>query len=158
MRESRTEVVVGAVVIVAAVGFLGYMLQATGLSAGSAGYDVSASFRSAEGVTVGTDVRMSGVSIGTVTGLDLNRDTFRADTQMRIRQDVPIPDDSTAVVASEGLLGGIYVEIVPGGSLDNLPDGGEILDTQGSVSLLQLLVQFAAGSTQGSAQGSAPAP
>lgn len=154
MRESRTEIVVGAVVIAAAVGFLGYMLQATGLSARSAGYEVSASFRSAEGVTVGTDVRMSGVSIGTVTGLDLNLDTFRADTQMRISADIPIPDDSTAVVASEGLLGGIYVEIVPGGSLDNLPDGAEILDTQGSISLLQLLVQFAAGGSQ----DSAPAP
>jgi phospholipid/cholesterol/gamma-HCH transport system substrate-binding protein len=56
-----------------------------------------------------------------------------------------VPDDSTLVISSEGLLGGNFVEIMPGGSPDNYPPGSEILDTQGAVSLLSLLVKFAAG-------------
>lgn len=149
MRESRTEVAVGAAVLIAAAGFLIYAMQATGLRAGGPGYDVRASFRSAEGVSVGTDVRMSGVSIGTVTALNLNTATFRADTTMRLDAAVPVPDDSTAVIASESLLGGSYIEIFPGGSPGNLAPGAEIVDTQGAVSLLQLLVQFAAGGGEG---------
>lgn len=152
MRESRTEVAVGAIVLVAGLGFLTYVVQATGLSAGRGGYEVTASFRSAEGVEVGSDVRMSGISIGTVAAMSLNTQDFRAETVLRIQDGLPIPDDSTAVVASEDLLGGVYVEIVPGGSLDNIAPGSEIIDTQGAVSLLQLLLQYVAG------DGSAAAP
>jgi phospholipid/cholesterol/gamma-HCH transport system substrate-binding protein len=156
MRENVSEVIVGAVVILAAAGFLLYAAQATGLARISGSYDVTASFRSAEGVRVGTDVRMSGVKIGTVTQLRLNTDTFRADAVIAVDRGVPIPEDSTAVVATEGLLGGTYVEIVPGGSLDNLAPGAEIIDTQGAVSVLNLLLTYIGGG--GGSSGPAPAP
>ena len=68
---------------------------------------------------------------------------------MTLTADVPIPEDSSAVVASEGLLGGSFVEIVPGASFEALPDGGEILDTQGAVSLLNLLLQYISGGSSG---------
>ena len=146
MRESITEVLVGAAVVAVAAGFLVYTAQATSWGAGASGeYQLTASFRSAEGVAVGTDVRMAGVKIGTVTDLSLNTDTYRADATFGLTADVPIPDDSAAVVASEGLLGGTFVEIVPGGSFDFFESGAEIEDTQGAVSVLQLLINFAAG-------------
>jgi len=69
----------------------------------------------------------------------------RFDTTLAIANDIQIPDDSAAVIASEGLLGGNYVEIVPGGSLDNFTNGSEILDTQGSISLVSLLLKFVTG-------------
>jgi len=150
MTESRTEVAVGALVLILALGFLAYTAQATGFGRSAGDLEVSASFRSAEGVRVGTDVRLAGVRIGTVTQMGLDADTFRANTVMHLTRDVPIPQDSAAVVASEGLLGGTYIEIMPGGSLDNLADGDAILDTQGAVSLLQLLLQYVAG---GSSEG-----
>lgn len=146
MRESPTEVLVGAAVLVAAVGFLVYAGQATGFTRTQEGLTLTASFRSVEGVVLGTDVRLAGVRIGSVTGLALNPQTYRADTVMTLTGEVPIPDDSSAVVASEGLLGGTFIEIVPGGSLGNLADGAEIVDTQGAVSLLNLLVQFVGSS------------
>lgn len=149
MRESVTEVIVGAAVIVAAGGFLAYAAQATGFAVG-AGSDMtlSASFRSIEGVAVGTDVRMAGVKIGSVTGMTLNPETYRADTVLTLTSDVPIPDDSSAVIASEGLLGGNFVEIVPGGSFDMFAPGDEIVDTQGAVSLLQLLLTYVGGGSE----------
>lgn len=146
MAENRTEVLVGAAVLVVAIGFLAFAAKATGFSAGGATYDLRASFRSAEGVTVGTDIRMVGVKVGTVTGLGLNQETFRADATLSFKDQIPVPNDSTAIVASEGLLGGNFVEILPGSSFDNYAAGDEILDTQGSVSLIDLLVKFASGS------------
>ncbi|SMY09561.1 outer membrane lipid asymmetry maintenance protein MlaD [Flavimaricola marinus] len=147
MRESLTEVIVGAAVVVAAAGFLGYTAQATGYVQSSGDMVLTASFRSIEGVSVGTDVRLAGVKIGSVTGMDLNPETYRADTVLTLVSDIPIPDDSSAVVASEGLLGGNYIELVPGGSFDNFESGAEIVDTQGAVSLLQLLLTYVGGGT-----------
>ena len=145
MKESVTEVVVGAVVIVAAGAFLAYGAQATGFSRGGYAIALTASFRSVEGITVGTDVRMAGVKIGAVTGMALNPETYRAETVITLYAAVPVPDDSSAVIASEGLLGGNFVEIVPGGSFGYFADGDEIIDTQGSVSLLNLLLTYIGG-------------
>ena len=155
MRESPVEVIVGAVVLVAAVGFLAYAAQATGFTDRGGDFHLTASFRSIEGVTVGTDVRLAGVKIGTVTETRLNPENYRADTVMTLLDTVPIPNDSSAIVSSEGLLGGNFIEIVPGGSLDNFTDGAEIVDTQGAVSLLQLLLTYVAGDSTTATQ---PAP
>jgi len=145
MRENTTEVVVGAAVLAAALSFLWVLAGTTGIGSASSDLKLQANFRSAEGVTVGTDIRLAGVSIGTVSGLDLNLDTYRADATFAIDEGVAIPDDSAAVVASEGLLGGTYVEIVPGGSFEMYTDGALIEDTQGAVSLIQLLLKFVGG-------------
>lgn len=145
MRENTTEVIVGAAVLAAAAGFLWYVITTTGIGGGAAGYSINANFRSAEGVTVGTDVRLAGVSIGAVTGLSLNSETYRAETVISINKGVPIPDDSAAVIASEGLLGGTFVEIVPGGSLGMFADGALVEDTQGAISVIQLLTKFVGG-------------
>ena len=42
-------------------------------------------------------------------------------------------------------MGGNYVEVIPGASFDYLASGDEILDTQGSVSLISLLMKFVSG-------------
>jgi phospholipid/cholesterol/gamma-HCH transport system substrate-binding protein len=147
MSENTTEVIVGGAVLAAALGFLIFAGQATGFSRAGGDYSLIASFRSAEGIQVGSDVRLAGVKIGTVTELKLNAETFRAETSVAIVKGVHIPDDSAIVVASEGLLGGNFVEIMPGGSLTTFAPGAEIEDTQGSVSLVSLLMKFVASST-----------
>lgn len=145
MTPSAAEVTVGGVVLAAALAFGAYTVQSTGFALGSQGYPLTASFRSAEGINVGTDVRLAGVKVGTVTGITLNPETYRADTTVTLRDSVQVPDDSIIAVASEGLLGGNYVEISPGGSLFYYEAGEEILDTQGSVSLLNLLLSYIGG-------------
>ena len=146
MSHNTTEVLVGGVVLAAAIGFAVYAGQATGLSQSGAEYKLNASFRSLEGVGVGTDVRLAGVKIGTVTDVELNTQTYRADTHFSVQQGIDIPDDSAIVVSSEGLLGGNFVEIMPGGSPFNFEPGDEIEDTQGAVSLITLLLKFVSGS------------
>ena len=148
MANSAAETAIGGIVLAAATGVLVYAATTTGVSGPVDSYVVKASFRSVEGVSLGTDVRLAGVKIGSVTGLELNPTTFRAETALAVQKDIELPDDSSVVIASEGLLGDNFVEIVPGGSEFNLEDGGELLDTQGAVSLISLLLKFVSGSSE----------
>ena len=148
MAENRTEVLVGGAVLAAAIAFMVYAGQAIGFGSTSAGYPLSASFRSLEGVGVGTDVRLAGVKIGSVTDVTLNPETYRADTTVSVINGIEIPDDSAIVVSSEGLLGGNFVEIIPGGSPFFYEAGSVIEDTQGAVSLVSLLLKFVSGSDE----------
>lgn len=146
MAENKAEVAVGGLVLAVAVGFGIYVMQSTGMSGPSGTYPIHASFRTAEGISVGTDVRLAGVKVGTISDLNLNADTFRADATLSLQQDIQIPDDSAIAITSEGLLGGNFVEVIPGASYDYLAAGDEIIDTQGSVSLVSLLMKFVSGS------------
>jgi len=148
MSHSAGEVTLGAAVLAGALAFGVYTIQSTGYSLGGTGYDLTASFRSIEGVTVGTDVRLAGVKVGTVTDIALNPTTYRADTVVTVEDGIQIPDDSAIIIASEGLLGGNYVEISPGGSPFFFAAGDEILDTQGSISLLSLLLKYVGGGNE----------
>ena len=146
MAENVTEVLTGGAVLAVAAGFLVYAGQVGGVGVGNSDASTySASFRSAEGVGIGTDVRLAGVKVGSVLDMALDPATFRAETKFTIQSDVLLPDDSAVVISSEGLLGGSFVEILPGGSPFNLEPGSEIEDTQSSVSIVQLLLKFVTG-------------
>ena len=145
MSENKTEMIAGGVVLAFAAGFMVYAGQMTGVSAGQSEYKLSASFRSADGVDVGTDVRLAGVKVGRVTAIELDPETYRAETMFTVRDGIEVPDDSAVAVSSEGLLGGNYLEILPGGSPFHFAAGDEIEFTQGSVSLISLLMKFVAG-------------
>lgn len=145
MQENRLETLVGAVVLAGAIGFGVFAAQAAGLGQSAQGYDLTASFRSVEGISTGTDVRLAGVKIGQISDMSLNPDTFRADVTLTFADGIRIPDDSAVAIASEGILGGSFVEIIPGGSLDNFAPGAEIEDTQGAISLISLLLKFVTG-------------
>ncbi|RYH11109.1 outer membrane lipid asymmetry maintenance protein MlaD [Tropicimonas sp. IMCC6043] len=146
MSENIGEVIAGGATLAVAIGFLVFAGQGSGMAPSSDSYDLTASFRSVEGISLGTDVRMAGIKIGSVSALDLNPETFRAEITMSIGAPVAIPEDSSVAVSSEGLLGGNFVELVPGGSPFVLADGEEIVDTQGALSLLGLLAKFVSSS------------
>jgi phospholipid/cholesterol/gamma-HCH transport system substrate-binding protein len=144
--DTITEIFVGAAVVIAAAGFFAYAASSAGGMAGGAdAYELTASFRSAEGIGVGTEVRLAGVRVGTVTGMELDPETFRAETTFSVSGALELPDDSAVAISSEGLLGGTFVEIIPGGSPFVLAPGDAILDTQSSVSLITLLMRFVGG-------------
>lgn len=145
MASHSTEVVTGAAVLAVAVGFFLYAGQIAGFSGREEVHRYWASFRAVEGISVGTDVRLAGVKVGSVTGLSLDPETFRAKAEFSVISRIALPEDTAAVIASEGLLGGNYVELLPGGSPFNLEPGSEIEDTQGSVSVINLLMKFVTG-------------
>jgi len=146
MASNVAETLIGAAVVATAVGFLAYAGQSTGFATSSNSYELLAKFGSAEGLNIGGEVHLAGVQVGTITKLELDTVSYQAVATFTVRADIAIPDDSEAKVASEGLLGGNFLELTPGGSDLMLAAGDEVEYTQGSVSLLNLLMKFASGS------------
>src|SRR5262245_28219105 len=115
MKDSLVETLIGAAVIAVAVLFFGYAYTSTGSGAVS-GYEVTAKFSRADGVNVGSDVRMSGIKIGTVSRMTLDPTTYNAVLTIALDNSVKLPQDSSVRITSEGLLGNQYLSIEPGGS------------------------------------------
>lgn len=141
MGSKIVETLVGTVVLVVAGFFLAYAYTTADVGGSSNAYELSASFDRIDGLTVGSDVRMSGIKIGTVTGQTLDRDSFLARVELSIDKGIDLPDDSSAKVATDGLLGGAYVSLDAGGSMDLLVEGDEIEFTQGSIDMMSLIGQ-----------------
>lgn len=138
MQTYTAETFIGACVLAVAAALLGYAYLYT--SGGkNTGYVITANFESIDGLSVGNDVRMSGIKVGKVTAQKLNPETFMAAVSMSVASDIKIPEDSSASVASESLLGGKYMNIMPGGAEENLAAGGLIEHTQSAVSLESLI-------------------
>ena len=142
MAENRLEILAGALVLAAAAAFFVYAGRDTGISGSAGTYPLKASFRSVQGISAGSDVKLAGVKVGTIASLTLNPTTYFADVVVDLDKNILLPTDSAILISSEGLLGGNFVELVPGGMSDNLGPGDEIEDTQGAVSLVQLLLKF----------------
>jgi phospholipid/cholesterol/gamma-HCH transport system substrate-binding protein len=145
MANSIAETVIGAVVLATAAGFVFYAGETRGVQLTGESYPLTARFRSADGIAVGTDVRVAGITVGSVTELVLDPESYQAEATFTVQADLRIPEDSDAKISSEGLLGGSYLEVTPGASEFMLEPGGEVLNTQGSISLLNLLMRFGGG-------------
>jgi phospholipid/cholesterol/gamma-HCH transport system substrate-binding protein len=150
MQNSIVETLIGAAVIAVAALFLMFAYTSTG-SGPVSGYDVIAKFSKADGVNVGTDVRLSGIKVGTVEKMSLDPKTYNAVVTLALENTVKLPNDSSVRITSEGLLGNQYLSIEPGSSMQPIKPGGEIENTQGSVDLIGLLGKavFSAGGTSG---------
>jgi phospholipid/cholesterol/gamma-HCH transport system substrate-binding protein len=138
MQSNLFEAVIGFVVLAVAAGFLFVAYQSSGMNP-QAGYSVEALFENAEGLSVGSDVRIGGIKVGVVNGLSLDVKTYQAKVSLNLYSDVEIPADSSAAIVSEGLLGGKYVALSPGGDEQLLAEGDKIEFTQSSVNLESLL-------------------
>jgi phospholipid/cholesterol/gamma-HCH transport system substrate-binding protein len=123
------ETLLGAVVVVVAAGFLIFALQATEVGAVE-GHSMKARFLKVGGLEVGSDVRISGVKVGTVTDRILDTDSFEAIVLFTVSADVQLPKDTQAVVTSEGLLGNKYLRLIPGSAEEFVGNGGEISQTR----------------------------
>jgi phospholipid/cholesterol/gamma-HCH transport system substrate-binding protein len=138
--SSRIETLVGAAVIALALGFFFYASRTAGVGGTVAGgYKVIAEFDNAEGINVGTDVRLAGIKIGTVTNQSLNAENYMARVEMTLDPTVSLSDDTAAKITSEGLLGGKFIKLEPGGSDAKLAEGSLMTITQGAVDIWSLI-------------------
>ena len=143
-KKHLIETLLGAAVIFSAVAFLIFTFNRTqdNIRSGEDSLTLYADFSSADGLKVGSDVRLAGVKIGSISAIELDKADFIAIATLQIFEDLLIPDDSEAVVISEGLLGQKYISINAGGSPTNLLDKDSFLYTQGSVDIFNLLSKF----------------
>jgi len=141
MRRNALETLIGALVIVVAIGFVAFSYSKVEIGSAS-GYEVFAQFERADGLKEGADVRMSGIRVGQIKSLSLDKESFLAVVVVELDDTVLLPDDSSAEIVSESLLGGRFLNLTPGGSEDNLKVGGEVRYTQSPVSLEEMLGKF----------------
>lgn len=149
MNRNIVETLMGALVIVVAISFVALSYSSGNIETKGKGYFVTAKFLEIGSISKGSDVRVSGIKIGTVTGLDLDKSTYQAIVKMNIKQDVKLPLDSSAAIVSDSLLGGKYIMIEPGGEEKLLSNNSVVQYTQDSVSLESLIGKFAFGSADG---------
>ena len=129
MGRNAIETVMGAAVLVVAAMFV-YFAYNTAQIKAVTGYEVSARFFKVGGLAKGSDVRISGIKVGTVTDSRLDPVTFDAVVTMSITPEVKLPTDTAATIASSGMLGDKYIMLVPGTAAERLAPGAAIADTR----------------------------
>lgn len=153
--KAVVEILAGAAILVLAGGFLVYAIGHSGRSASTGGNEYLARFDRVDGLSAGSDVRVAGVRVGTITSLSIDPQTFQAVARLSVDRSIQLPRDSSAEVTSEGLLGGRYIALVPGGDERILASGQQIANTAGAVNLEQLLGRFIFGLGQQGQEGAA---
>jgi phospholipid/cholesterol/gamma-HCH transport system substrate-binding protein len=129
MRRNAVETVLGAVVLLVA-GMFVYFAYNTAQVKTIDGYNIKANFFKIGGLTTGSDVRINGIKVGTVTNARLDPETFDAVIEMSIKPDIKLPTDTIAAIGSEGIVGGKYVRITPGSAKETISENGSISETK----------------------------
>jgi phospholipid/cholesterol/gamma-HCH transport system substrate-binding protein len=147
MNRNVIETIMGGVVLLVAVVFLLFAYTSSNTRA-VAGYEVTAKFNRVDGLNSGADVRLSGIKVGSIVQQTLDPQTFQAVVRFTVKDSVKLPKDTAARILSDGLLGGNYLSLEPGGDEETIPPGGQIEHTQDPVNIADLLGRFVFGSVQ----------
>jgi phospholipid/cholesterol/gamma-HCH transport system substrate-binding protein len=138
MSRNIIETGMGAIVILVAAVFLVFSYSVSDLRPAQ-GYDIIAKFNAVDGLTVGSDVRVAGVKVGTVVDERIDQSEYRAVITMKINHNIELADDTGVRISSAGILGGKYVKLEPGSSKQMVATGGELTNTKDVISLEELL-------------------
>lgn len=141
MRHNVIETIMGGVVLLVAGFFLVFAYNNSGYKEDN-GQEFNAHFDRVDGLQVGSDVRLSGVKVGSVHKMTVDPKTFLAKVVLSVQDAIKLPTDSSAEIVTDGLLGGKYIALVPGGEEEVLAPGDEITHTQASVSLEAMIGQL----------------
>ena len=146
MQRNMLETVMGAIVLLMAAGFVSLAYEAANIR-GTDGYQLAAEFGATGGLSVGDDVRISGIKVGRIARQELDPVTYAARIVISLDEQIRIPADSSARITAASLLGGNYLELIPGADEEMMQPGEVIYDTLDPVSLTDLLGKavFSAG-------------
>ena len=138
MRYSLIEILMGAIVLTIAIGFLSLGMRSIN-SNQKVGYDISLIFGSSAGLKNGDNVKISGINVGKIINLDLDLDDYNAKVAIKLNQNIKIPNDSSAKITSTSLLGGNFIDIIPGVSDTYMKPNEIIYNTSDPVSFTDML-------------------
>jgi phospholipid/cholesterol/gamma-HCH transport system substrate-binding protein len=141
MKHNIVETIMGAVVLVIAALFVIFAYRTSGfIEHDSVAY--SAEFDRVDGLVIGSDVKVSGITVGKVKDVAVDPKSYLAKVTFSVDPAIQLPVDTSAEIASEGLLGGKFLALVPGGAETYLKEGGMVTHTQSSVNLESLIGQL----------------
>ena len=138
MQRNMLETVMGAIVLLTAIGFMSLAYEAANIR-GADGYELEAEFGATGGLAVGDDVRISGIKVGRIVRQDLDPITYAARIVISLDERIRVPADSSARITAASLLGGNFLELIPGADEEMMQPGEVIYDTRDPVSLTDLL-------------------
>lgn len=138
MTRNVLETLLGAVVLIVAVVFLIFAYTSSQLQNGN-GYELVARFNRIDGLERGAEVRISGIRVGNVVEQQLDPQTYQATVRFTVQEGVELPLDTSAAIVSTSLLGGKYLQLVPGGDIEMLEPGDEVTLTQSAINLEDLI-------------------
>lgn len=156
MRRNLIETILGAVVLVVAALFLVFAYSNASLRAVQ-GYQLLAKFDRVDGLKEGSDVRLSGIKVGSVVSQELDPETYLAVVRLNISPSVKLPTDTVAEIVSDGLLGSKYMALVPGAADTMIEAGGEIQFTEPPLNLETLVGRYIFGQAGKEPEGGEPA-
>ncbi|MDO9177389.1 MAG: outer membrane lipid asymmetry maintenance protein MlaD [Agitococcus sp.] len=160
MRTRTLELSVGLFLVagIAALFFLAIKVSGLSSEVKQPSYKVYAHFQNIAGLVPRSKVTMSGVTIGRVAAIELDKKKLNAKVTLEIYNDVnEISTDSVASILTAGLLGEKYIGIVPGADDTFVKNGDEIEQTQSSLVLEDLIGKFLFNKATEN-KSSAPAP
>jgi len=147
-KQDNWEIIVGAVVVAIAAA-LAILTHIWPQIAGTSGYDVDAKLAKTDGLAVGSEVRVSGVKVGSITALVLDPNNYLATVHMNIQDKIKLPVDSTLQVMTSEIIGNPYVAIFPGKATAMLPSQGMIARSCGSEDVMAMVGRVGLNNGQG---------
>jgi phospholipid/cholesterol/gamma-HCH transport system substrate-binding protein len=142
-KRSRIEISVGIFMIIGliAVSFIAIKLGDLTML-GKDQYQLVAKFTSASGLRTGAHVEAAGVRVGDIDSIEFDTDQYYAVVTININNGVTVSDDAVASVRTAGIIGDKFIKITPGGSGEYLTQGMEILETEPSINLEELISKY----------------
>ena len=143
MKKNNVNFVVGLFLIVgmAAMAYLSVTIAGvSGYSADS--YSLVAQFDSSSGLKKGAFIEIAGVKVGKVTDIYLDKESFESVAMFTFEQDIVLAEDTIASIRTAGIIGDKFVKISPGYSDDLLKSGDEIIETEPSISIEELVSKY----------------
>jgi phospholipid/cholesterol/gamma-HCH transport system substrate-binding protein len=140
-RSPIRDLLVGVFVLsgLAALAYLSIQLGGSTYS-GPGGLRLYANFDEVGGLAPRSPVVIGGVKVGQVKSIELSPNgDFRARVMLDVDKNLQLPDDTSASILTQGVLGSQYVGLEPGGSDTLLGDNGEIAYTQSAVVIERLI-------------------
>ena len=129
MRKKPVETIMGLVVLIIAILFLAFAYRVSDLQVVK-GYKLTAEFMKVGGLSIGSDVRINGIKVGTVTAQHLNNEDYTVNVEFSISAATKLPKDSVVAIVGDGLMGDKFVKIEPGKSTEYLKDGDSFQKTK----------------------------
>jgi phospholipid/cholesterol/gamma-HCH transport system substrate-binding protein len=141
--KQHTELLVGIFMLmgIIAITFLALRMGDIGLFNNDE-YVINAKFTSASGLREGAYVEMAGVTVGKVKRIQFDPESYLAIVSMSLPKTILIPDDSIASIRTAGIIGDKFIKISAGGSEDYVEDGMEIMETEPSINLEELISKY----------------
>lgn len=147
MNSAKLELTVGIFMLIGilCLGYLSIKLGKMELIGGN-NYRISARFDSVSGLKPGARIELAGVEIGSVERIGLsNASGDQAEVTMKIKDGIKITDDVIASVRTSGIIGDKFIKLKPGGSDQQLKNGGRIRETESAIDIEELVSKFIHG-------------